>query len=173
MVFLVIAVFHADIHDAGQAAAEAGRKTALVKRHVLDGIGVEHREETQHVIDIINRDAVEQQQVLIGSAATYIKAGRAFRTGLHARQQLDGLDYVHLAGQRRHMLDLVYGNLDGAHLRSADAQFGSRSRDSRTGQHLCGRLEGHMDDGIALEPERSIHGFIADVRPFQGYVPGR
>ena len=173
MELLVVAVLHADVQDTGETAAETGREAALVEGHVLDGVGVEHREKAHHVVDVVDGYAVKQQQVLVGTAAADIQARRALGARLDARQQLNGLDHVDLAGQGGHALDLVDRDFDGAHLRATHADFGAGGRHGGARQHLGGKPERHVDHGVALQVECGGSRLIADVRPFQRHRPRR
>ena len=50
---LVVAIVGRYVEDAGEPSAEASRETALIEGDVLYGIGVEGREKTAHVVDIV------------------------------------------------------------------------------------------------------------------------
>ncbi|OPZ95905.1 MAG: hypothetical protein BWY72_01905 [Bacteroidetes bacterium ADurb.Bin416] len=75
MVGLVVAIVHANVHHGGQSAAKPGRKTAFVQGDILDGVRVEYGEKTEQVIDVVYGDTVEQEQVFIGTTASYVHAG--------------------------------------------------------------------------------------------------
>ena len=69
----------------------------------------------EQVTHIVDRNAIQQHQVLVGAAAAHIQAVLAFTTRLHAGQQLQGLEHVHLPEQGRNAFDLLHGHLHGTH----------------------------------------------------------
>ena len=71
-----ISVVGPHIDDTGRSSSVARRKEALVKGNLLDRFGHEDRKKPEHVIDIIERHAVQQHQVVRGSASTDIQAGK-------------------------------------------------------------------------------------------------
>ena len=169
---LVVAVLEAHVHHAGEAAAEPCRETALVERHVFDGIRIEDGEKAHHVVHVVERHAVEQQQVLVRTAAADIEAGRTFRTGLHAGQQLQGLEDVHLAADGRNALDLGHRHLDGAHLRTPDADFGVGGGHHGAGQLRRNGRQPDIEKRVAHERERHFGGRISHIGIFQGMLTG-
>ena len=60
-----------------------GGETALVERHVLDGIGVEGREEAKHMVHVVYGYTIDEHQVLVGASATHVEPCRAFSAALH------------------------------------------------------------------------------------------
>ena len=118
---LQVAVVRTDVDDAGDAAAVAGGEAALVEGNLFHGLRLEDGEYTHQVLGVVERDAVEQQQVLFGTAASHIDAAESFGAALHSRHQLNRLQHVVLAEQHRGMLNHLHRQLDGAHLRALDA----------------------------------------------------
>ena len=45
------------------------RKSAFDKCDIGDGIGVEHGEEAEQVVGIIDRDPIQQDEVLVGASS--------------------------------------------------------------------------------------------------------
>ena len=68
------------------------------------------------MVHIIERDAVKEEQVLVGAATAHIHATGAFVAALHAGQQLDGLDDVCLAEEDGNRLNLLHRYFYGTHL---------------------------------------------------------
>lgn len=66
---LVIAVYSPDIYDTGDPASITGRIRSLVECDFLDRLGSEYREEAQHVVDIVQRSAVQHDEVLVRSTS--------------------------------------------------------------------------------------------------------
>ena len=119
MQLVFVAVVARDVEHTRQAPSEACREATLVERDVLDGIGVESREETAQVVDVVQRHAVKQEQVLVGTAAAHIHTRHTLRAALHAGQQLQGLQHVGFAKKHGYRFDLLYRYVDGTHLRRA------------------------------------------------------
>ena len=118
---LQVAVVRANVDDAGDAAAVAGGEAALVEGNLFHGFRLEDGEYAHQVLGVIEGDAVEQQQVLFGPAASHIDAAEPFGAALHSRHQLYGLQHVVFAEQHRGMLYHLHRQLYGAHLRALDA----------------------------------------------------
>ena len=139
-----------------------GRKTALVKRYVLDCIGIEYGEHAEHVVHVIYRNTVKQQKVLVRVAAAYVQACSRLGSGLNAGEQLKGLEHIRLAEHGGYGLDLLDGNVDGAHLRSAYAQNLSVSDDGNLVEGID-RGDIYINNGIAMKCERNDYGFVTYV----------
>ena len=112
---LHVAVLHVDLQHRREAAAVTGREAGLGDLHVLDGVGVEDREEAEEVGGVVDRGVVEEDQVLVGAAAAHVEAAHALGPGLHAGQQLQGLEDVHLPHEDGSALDLPHRHLHHAH----------------------------------------------------------
>ena len=156
---LVVAVVLCHVKHRTQATAKAGGEAALIERHVLDGIGVEGREEASHVADVVERHTVEQEEVLVGAATTHIHAAVAFAAALHTGHQLQGFDDVGFAEEHRHRLDYLDGHLHSAHLRRPHV-----TRALGGDGHLveCDALaQTHVEFAVGVEPETKILGFVA------------
>ena len=142
-----VTVFLPHIDDRREPSAVPSREITLVEGHVLHRVGIEDREEPEHMIDRIERNAVEHDQVLIGSAASYVESGRTFRTGLHTGQQLDRLDDIHLTADSGDAFDLRDRHFDCGHLhrlRRRDRLFAGDHHlfeDIRT-------LQGQFNEGV-------------------------
>ena len=158
VVFFVVAVVGGDVYYAREASAEMGGEAALVHRHVLDGVGVEGREETTEVVDVVERHPVEQEQVLVGTAAAHIETAGALGARLDARHELKRFQYIGFAKQYGDGFDMLKRHLDGAYLRRAQAS-------DTLGAHgdlfqFDARIERHVEFEIArkhgVELERSV-----------------
>ncbi len=114
---LKISVIGPHVDDAGGPAAVTCRERAFVKRHFLHGLRLEDREQTKHVLGVVERDPVQKKQVLVRPASAHVYSRKAFGSALHTRHQLDGLKDIGLAEEDRSVPDHIHRNLYGAHLR--------------------------------------------------------
>ena len=124
-VLLEVAVVGADVHDGADAAAVTGREGALVEGDFLDGLGLEDGEDAEHVVHVVDRRAVEKNQVFVGAAAADVDAREAFIAALDARDLLQRLKHVRLAEKNRRVLDLLDGNVHRAEIGGGDAGIGA------------------------------------------------
>ena len=69
------------------------------------------------MVRVVDRSAVEQDQVLVGRTAAHVEAARGLAHRLDARQRHDDLQGVRLAEDHRHILDHIDAHLLDAHLR--------------------------------------------------------
>ena len=114
------------------------------------------------MLGVVEGDAVEQQEVLLRSAAAHIDAAEAFGAALHARHELDGLEHVVLTEEHRSVFYHLHRQFDGAHFGTGDAGV-------FTGHHrrlLERRSGGQMDvdGGVALEVQFQRLLGVANVR---------
>ena len=140
------------IYDAGSPSSVTGRKRAFVKRHFLHGLRLEDREQAQHMLGVVERDSVKEQQILIRPASTHVYSRKSFRAALHARHQLDRLQDIGLAEEHRGVLDHIHRNLDRAHLRGHDSGF-PLCRDNSF-LDFGVRFQGNVDCGVSEQVER-------------------
>ena len=161
MDFLVVAVVLRDVEHGAQAAAEAGGEGAFVEGDVLDGVGVEGREEAAHVADVVEGHAVEEEEVLVGAAAAHIHAAVALAAALHSGHELQGLDEVGLAEHHGHGLDFLHGHHVGAHLRRARVAR-ALGGDDHLVEGDAGR-QFDVDLTVLVEPELEELGLIAHI----------
>ncbi len=120
---LKVSVIRPHIDDAGGSASVTGRERAFVKRDFLYGFRLKDREQTKHVLSVVERDSVKKEQVLVRPASTHVYSRKAFGPALHARHQLDCLKDIGLTEENRSVLDHIHGYLDGAHLRGHYSGF--------------------------------------------------
>ena len=116
MIAFCIAVVLPHIDDRRQPTAVLCGEIALVERYILDGIGVEDREESHQVIHIVERHAVQENQVLVRSSAANIQARATLRPALHAGQELQGFEDIYLTGNHRDGFYLAHRHFDSRHL---------------------------------------------------------
>ncbi len=145
--FIQVAVVGTDIDDAGDTAAVAGREGTFVQGHFLDGVRLEDGEDTQHVFRIVDGKPVQQEQVLVRSAAPDVDAGETLRPALDTGQELERFDDIGLTEKSRGRLEDLQRNLDGAHLGRSDAGFLLRSDDGLFQRGAGDQL--HMDSPVA------------------------
>ena len=126
-----------EVDDAAGPAAVLRRIGTLVHLNVLHHLGVEGAEESEEVIDVVNRHTVQQHQVLVRGAAAHEEAsGLLVRPG-DPGHQLDGAEDVDLTDVGQHdQLRRRYGDLADVLSRLHDPI------DVRDGGHLI-ELDGH------------------------------
>ena len=111
-----VSVFHVDLEDGRKAAAESRWKPTLGDAHVLHRIRVEHAEKAKQVVHAVQRDPVEEHEVLVWRSPAHVEAACALPPTLHAGQKLKRLQQIDLATNGGKGLDLVDGNLHPRHL---------------------------------------------------------
>ena len=111
-----VTIVLAHIDNSGQSATILCREIAFVECHIFDGIGIEHGEESHDVADVIQRNSIQDDEVFVRPTTPHIQSRRPLRATLHAREQLNGFQHIHLATQGGDTLYLRDGNLDGGHL---------------------------------------------------------
>ncbi len=89
-----VAVLVVDVDDRAEAPAVLRRVAALVDAHVLDGVGVEGREDAEEVRRVVDGRAVEQDQRLVGRSAADVEARREIARRLDAGQALEAAEDV-------------------------------------------------------------------------------
>ena len=113
---LAVAVAAADLQHGRDAAAILGRNRALVEFHVVDHVGIEQRQDAEHMVRIVDRPFVEQDEVLVGRTAAHVEAAGSLAHRLDTRQGKHHLQGVSLAEGHRHVLDQVDAHLLDAHM---------------------------------------------------------
>ena len=104
---LPVAIVGAHVDDRRQPAAVACGETALVEVDVLHHVGVERREETHRVVNLIERCAVDEEEVLVVVAAMHVESRGHLDALLHTRQALQRLHHVGRRQQRELRLDVL------------------------------------------------------------------
>ena len=64
-----VPVICADVHYAGHPSTVTGREGAFVESDFLHRLRLENREYAEHVVDIVDRHPIQQDEVLIGSSS--------------------------------------------------------------------------------------------------------
>src|SRR5690554_3762019 len=82
---------------------------------MLYGIGIENGKEAQEVSDVIHRNIVEQDEVLVGSATPYVKAAETFASSLNAGQHLNVLYQIGFPQQGWGLADFLHRYEGRAH----------------------------------------------------------
>ena len=168
---LHVAVVGADVHDAGHASAVARGERAFVERHFLDRLRLEDGEESQHVIDVVDGHAVQQDQVLIRTAATHVEARHALVAALHARHHLQDLQHVGFAEQDRRILDLSQGNVHRPEVGGLDAGI-LLGHHRGAGKHFA-RLQRDIDHRVPAQVQVQDLVLVTDIRVLEIVNPGR
>ena len=99
--FFHVAVFHVHLQHRRQPPPKTRGESAFGDGHLLDGIGVKHREKSEQVAHAVQWDAVEHNEVLVRTAAAHIQPGRAFTARLHPRHELKALQQIDFAANGR------------------------------------------------------------------------
>lgn len=113
---LRVAVFGMHIEIRRQASVIFGRETAFIEVGIADGAGVESREQTAEVVDLIERNIVEHIHILIGIAAMDIHIRHPLDSGGHTRLELQSLDHIALAENHRGFANLLVRLIEAAYL---------------------------------------------------------
>lgn len=113
---LRVAVFGMHIEIRRQASVIFGRKAAFIEVGIADGAGVESREQTAEVVDLIERNIVEHIHILIGIAAMGIHIRHPLDSGGHTRLELQSLDHIALAENHRGFANLLVRQIEAAYL---------------------------------------------------------
>ena len=162
MSLVEVAVVGSHIDNTGSTATVSSGERALVQCHFLDGFRLKDGEDAQHMLGIVDGNPIQQEQVLIRPAASDIQAGESFSPTLDAGEQLDCLQDIGFAKERRCALDSRDGNLDGAHLGGGDAGFPLGGYDSLF--QRCARDQPHVDGRVFLHLDRDGLRRISYVR---------
>jgi hypothetical protein len=64
---------------------------------------------------IVDRNAIEEYQILVGATATYIKSAASLCTRLNTWQKLKNFQYISFTKQCGHFFNLFNGNVNGTH----------------------------------------------------------
>ena len=114
---LHVAVLHGNFQNRRKTPAETRRKSGLCELYVLDGAGVEDREKAEEVGRVVDRGVVEQDEILIRTAAPNVKAAHTLGAGLDSGKKLHGFHQVDFAQEDRRLLNLGDGDVDNTHPR--------------------------------------------------------
>src|ERR1700754_1056816 len=120
VIVLIIAIVHFNIHGRRKPAPIFRRHSPLVDGDIFYRIGIKGGEKAQQMRGIIDRCFIQQDQVLIGPAATDIKAAVPIPGKLDPRQQLYRLKHISFPKQHGNISDLTGRQLLNAHHRPAD-----------------------------------------------------
>ena len=89
-----VAVSGAYVHHARQSSAVAGWEPTLVEIHVFHHIDIKRGEKSQGMVDLVERGAVEQEEVLVAVAAVHIESADQFHALGHSAHLLQRLHHV-------------------------------------------------------------------------------
>ena len=76
------------------AAAVAGGEAALVEVQVVYDVGIEAGEQASEVTDVIQGNAVQQEEIVVSVSSMHVQAAHELVTGCYAGKQLQFLDDV-------------------------------------------------------------------------------
>ena len=116
MIFPHVAVLHVHLQHRRQATPIPRRKASLGDAHLFHRIGIEHGEKTEQMAHTVERHAIEDDEVLIGTASPNVKPRSSFSTGLHSGHQLQTLQQIHFSTNRWKPPHLVHGDFHFGHL---------------------------------------------------------
>ena len=111
-----VAVLHLHLHHGRKTPAESGRKSTLGDGHLLDGVRIENREETEEVAHAVQWHTIQYNQILVRAAPADIESGSPFPSRLNPRHQLKGLEQIHLTADGGQLAHLVHRDLHPGHL---------------------------------------------------------
>jgi len=117
---LLIGFLSRDVQYRRDTSTILARNTALVDFHIGHHVAIESRKEAEQVSRIINRTSIQEHQVLVGRATTYIEATGRFAYRLHTRQGLHHLQHIHFAHSGRNVLQERWSNLFHPQCRTLD-----------------------------------------------------
>jgi hypothetical protein len=72
MIMVEVTVFGSDVRDGRQSATISCGESTLIKVSILDDVRIERGEKSQGMIRLIERGAVEQEQVLVIVSSVYV-----------------------------------------------------------------------------------------------------
>lgn len=152
--------------------AVAGGKGAFEECGVLHCFGREDGEDTHQVVGVVDRDAVQHHQILVGASAAHVHAGKALHAGLHAGHQLDGLQQVSLPEYGGGVLDLCHRYLMCSHGCTFYAGF-PLVREHYDLCQLVMAVQSDVEQGVFRQPEPAVPAFVAQVGENQFRFPFR
>ena len=113
------------------------------------------------MVHVVDGHAVQQDEVLVRTAAAHIEAGRTLAAALHARHHLQDFQHIGFAEEDRRVPDLDQGNVHGAQIGALDAGVLLR-HDPGLRQRLTS-LQRDIDDRIAPQVHMQHEVLIANV----------
>src|SRR5690606_20500917 len=93
-----VAIAVVDVDHRAQPAAELGWVAALVDADILDGVGVEGREEAEEVRCVVDGRLVEEDERLVRATAADVEAAGEVAGALDAGQELERAEEIVLDG---------------------------------------------------------------------------
>ncbi len=160
--FFRISFIHPHVEHGGEPAAVIRRDIAFVEFYLTDRIIIEHRKEAHEMRGVVHSGFIEQDEVLVGRAATHAESRRSFANRLHARQELDGLDHIHLAHQRGNLLDRFNVHPEGAHFSFYHILVALFAGDDHLIELVFGRRQLQRQPHVARQIDLPFDGGIPD-----------
>ena len=156
---IAVAFLQAKVEHAGHPSTKPRGHAAFVNFHRRDGVGVEDAEKPKQMARVVNGGVVKEQQVLVGSSATNVKAAVPLTGALDAGQHLDGFQDVHFAHQGRQTLNGRHGHFglaEGSALRvlSGGAHHFCSIHLDRLGRQ--GHVPFHVFESVHFSRDRGI-----------------
>ena len=162
---------HGDVQHRGDPSAVIGRHAALDQFDVAHRIGIENAEEAEEMAGVVHGGIVQQDQVLIGTAAAHVETTVAFAVVLHAGQELDRFQDVHFAeqcGQRRQFLHIQF---HPAHFGAFGILVVALAHDLDLLHHDRGRTRIDIDHHIFRDVQLSFEVLVAEEAHHQRVFP--
>ena len=154
-----VSVLHVDLQDGRQAPTISRGEAAFGDAHAFDRIRIEHAEKPKQVAHVVQRDAVQQHEVLVWGSATDVEPAGPFSPRLDPRKQLKRLEQVHLAANGRQRFDLVNRDFHPRHLHLLlNAVLLLASHNRLTQFQPCRQLHIELD----------VVGSQVDLKPLRG-----
>ncbi len=155
-----ISVLKSHIHKRGETAVILRRHRSLKEIYVSDNIGIERREQTRKMIDLIQGHIVEHTQILITVAPVHIHSRQSLNTFNNTRLPLHRLNDIAFSEQNRSVTHFVSRYLFCTDLSGFDGRrFESRHHDDLI-EHFCVK-RGHGREILPVRsPSRRITAII-------------
>ena len=107
MIFIPVAIIGPYVYYGRKPSSVFGRKASFIKCCIFDGIRVKGGKETEQMVGVINRIAIQQKEVPIRITSPDMKSGHPFGPHCNTGQSLQGFHHIRLPQQGRHRLDTL------------------------------------------------------------------
>ena len=127
--FLHVGLLRGHFQHTADPAAILHGNARLEQFHILYGIRIERREQSEQMRGIIHRSAIKQYQVLVCRPASHIIAARSLSDGSDTRQREHHLHDIRLAKGRRDVLQQLGLELLRTHRRAFHSRLAAGDND--------------------------------------------
>lgn len=169
--FFGVALFQFHVYHRGEPAAVLRREAAFVELEVFDGIGVEGAEKAEQVAGVIHHSLVQEDEILVGTAAAHKQAGSAFRSRRYAGLELQCLQNITFAQQ--HGQEFHISSFDFFHAHFYRAGFFAEGVGFHHHLlHLYAGAEFHVENQRFLQRYAPQFGLVAHITELQQHRIG-